>query len=377
MHMLLALLAQLAQSQASVEVFRVAQSDTTLFVIRAKVPGNKLSFKRSSNTYQAVWELGIEVFRGKEPVLSDYKQLSVPRSDPLPPQDTVITFDHHILLPDADYTFKLRISASGSVLAEKTLKTKALGTGSLKLGDPLSAKMVQGQLHLCDTPELFLMTGFSTKAETLGLQWELQWVSERQTILRDSGLWVLGPGSDTALIKPDKDPLSAGEYLLRVNVIKEGKTIAKRELRFQITGINILSEREFKAVLSVLEFMFPGKTKNLAKAKDRLRAWDAFWKEVDPTPETGFNEALAAFKARYPVAREKFRKFDGTVNDMGKVFVKYGQPDEIERHPFELNALPYEIWYYYSISKTFVFVDRGGFGEYDLVAPGYFNQFGF
>ena len=44
----------------------------------------------------------------------------------------------------------------------------------------------------------------------------------------------------------------------------------------------------------------------------------------------------------------------------------YGQPDEIERHPFEIDTYPYEIWYYYSLRLTMLFVDRDGDGDYRL-----------
>ena len=32
--------------------------------------------------------------------------------------------------------------------------------------------------------------------------------------------------------------------------------------------------------------------------------------------------------------------------DMGRVFIKYGEPSTIEKHPNEKNTRPYEVWHY-------------------------------
>ena len=55
------------------------------------------------------------------------------------------------------------------------------------------------------------------------------------------------------------------------------------------------------------------------------------------------------------------------------IYIRYGPPDEIESHPFELDSPPYEIWRYYSLDLVFIFVDKSGVGDYELVYPyGYY-----
>ena len=63
---------------------------------------------------------------------------------------------------------------------------------------------------------------------------------------------------------------------------------------------------------------------------------------------------------------------DGWLTDRGRIFIKFGPPDDIERHPFELETRPYEIWRYYSLRKVFLFQDYTGFGDYRL-HPDYVN----
>ena len=54
---------------------------------------------------------------------------------------------------------------------------------------------------------------------------------------------------------------------------------------------------------------------------------------------------------------------------MGRVFIIFGPPSDVERHPFDIDAKPHEIWYYYDLNRSFLFVDEEGFGEYRLKSP--------
>jgi len=358
--------------------------DTTLYIIRIFFSGEGLVFKRSQNNYTASYELGVDVRGGKRSVFTDYRRFSLSSEGPFPPDDTLLIHDIHITLPDGDYAFKVRAVDLNSrkVLLEKDLKAKALGKG-LRIGDPLSVETDSEGLSVAGLGErdtmLFLLAAHTEAPESLLVRWNLVWESERVDLLSDSLMWVLSGLEDTLLIRVPSHNLSAGQFLLKLEVARRGKPICRREVRFWRAGINLLSPREFRGVISVLEFIYPGKASALKNAppKDREKAWEEFWKEVDPTPETEFNEAREAFNARYPTARENYRRFDGAIADMGKIYVKYGPPDEIERHPFELSTMPYEIWYYYDLGRVFYFVDRTGFGEYELVPPGFYGQFGF
>jgi hypothetical protein len=54
---------------------------------------------------------------------------------------------------------------------------------------------------------------------------------------------------------------------------------------------------------------------------------------------------------------------------MGMVYILFGAPNDIERHPFDIGSKPYQIWYYWEINRQLVFVDETGFGDYRLVTP--------
>jgi len=52
---------------------------------------------------------------------------------------------------------------------------------------------------------------------------------------------------------------------------------------------------------------------------------------------------------------------------MGRVYIQYGEPDDVDSQPVGRMLNAWETWYYYSEHTKFIFVDREGFGEYTLV----------
>ena len=95
-----------------------------------------------------------------------------------------------------------------------------------------------------------------------------------------------------------------------------------------------------------------------------------FWAKRDPDPSTHRNELMEEYYGRIQYANQNFgHHLEGWRTDMGMVFVRFGTPENIERHPLEIDSKPYEIWYYYQLSRQFIFVDETGFGDYRLTYP--------
>lgn len=116
--------------------------------------------------------------------------------------------------------------------------------------------------------------------------------------------------------------------------------------------ISIIGKGEDTKIYSQLEL--DGKKKFL----------DRFWKERDPSPGTKTNELLMDYYKRYEDANQKFStpNREGWKTDMGRVFVIYGPPAQIEKHEFESDKKPYQIWYYFQLKgqpgqTLFVFAD--------------------
>ena len=107
-----------------------------------------------------------------------------------------------------------------------------------------------------------------------------------------------------------------------------------------------------------------------ADPRDRERLFREFWKHRDPTPNTEQNELMDEYYLRIEYANENFStNREGWETDRGRIYATYGPPTDIERHPFEADSRPYEIWYYNQVARRFVFVDYTGFGDYTLASP--------
>ncbi|HEX2963726.1 MAG TPA: GWxTD domain-containing protein [Ignavibacteriales bacterium] len=95
-----------------------------------------------------------------------------------------------------------------------------------------------------------------------------------------------------------------------------------------------------------------------------------YWKQNDPTPETDVNELLDKIQQRYNYANQNFGwgRQEGWATDRGRILIKYGTPDDIERHVYESDTVPYEIWVYNrEKSYIFVFADERSDGHYKLI----------
>jgi GWxTD domain-containing protein len=138
------------------------------------------------------------------------------------------------------------------------------------------------------------------------------------------------------------------------------------------------SPRDLTAALDQMRYIIEADSVGWALKQnydEKLGYFKRFWKRVDPNPETEKNELMDEYYLRVNTANQAFATLsqDGWQTDRGRIFIKFGEPDDIERHPFEIDSQPYEIWRYYSNRKVFLFVDRTSFGDYYL-HPNYLDE---
>lgn len=168
-------------------------------------------------------------------------------------------------------------------------------------------------------------------------------------------------------------PFSNGRYELQIFIEQGGKRIETASLPVEIDRPFYIDEKTWLLKVSQLEYIATsGEINGLKKAKveERDSLWKAFWKKYDPTPNTVYNEKEVEYFERIAYAEEHFSFGDkGWRSDRGRIYVKFGPPDEIQSRPYELSTKPYEIWFYYRLNLKFIFYDRHGFGEYILINP--------
>jgi GWxTD domain-containing protein len=98
-----------------------------------------------------------------------------------------------------------------------------------------------------------------------------------------------------------------------------------------------------------------------------------FWARRDPTPGTPANEQMQQFYSRIDEANRRFREggsssIPGWRTDRGRIFIRYGLPDEKLQRPESGPTAPYEVWKYTrGRALKFVFMDLTRFGNYALI----------
>ena len=179
----------------------------------------------------------------------------------------------------------------------------------------------------------------------------------------------------------DLGELPSGGYGLLVQVRDRLTRQTARALRrFQILSAGQAAqelteeEKELWRYYSDIRYVATEKEQRLFKSfdqKGKERFLRQFWKDKDPTPETPLNEALMEHIRRMKYSENQFAaqvNKRGSETDKGRVYIKYGAPDDIQYNTLATGEKSYEIWVYEKQGRyEFVFRDRHGNGIYELV----------
>jgi len=171
------------------------------------------------------------------------------------------------------------------------------------------------------------------------------------------------------------ESFSPNSYTLLIRIKEKGgqNVSLKEDFRIEWSPVFYVKS-DFKTALEHLRYVAnEEEIKKLKKAlkEEQVQKWEEFWKSKDPVPETPLNELKEQYYQRLKYANVKFKTYskEGWKTDMGMVYIKYGQPDEVDRHPFDREEKAYQIWHYYELRRIFTFVDNFGNGEYELQYP--------
>jgi GWxTD domain-containing protein len=113
------------------------------------------------------------------------------------------------------------------------------------------------------------------------------------------------------------------------------------------------------------------KYKALSTVEAKREFLYTFWKARDENPSDDRNDYYQNYLNRIKISNDKYSALgkEGWKTDRGRVFIVYGEPSQIDRHPNETSTRPYEIWLYESIEGgvSFIFGDITGFNNYQLL----------
>lgn len=215
----------------------------------------------------------------------------------------------------------------------------------------------------------------------------------------------------------------SGGYDLELKVWQEGDSLALTRVgHFSLAWGQGAWERSSADLEDVVHFLLNADEEEAFARRqpgEQERFLNDFWRERDPTPDTAENEVRNAFVQRVELANQNFGRFGlskGMFSDMGRAFIRYGEPDDILRQvipageqslsrvlqELELtedrptgdvhqkglggDTRPFEVWIYESGARgeeddaklnsallprphrriVFLFVDEQGYGDYTL-----------
>ncbi len=176
---------------------------------------------------------------------------------------------------------------------------------------------------------------------------------------------------NTFVLDIRKERFNRSEYTLEVTV-SSGKNKIKQLQNFSFYWTDVPNTiADIDLALKEMTYILSSDSlKKYLKAplKEKQAFFKRFWKERDPDPATARNELKNEYFKRVNYANREFKVMgqQGWQTDRGRILIKFGFPDDVERHPFEMGTKPYVIWRYYNLRKTFLFIDVTGFGDYRL-----------
>lgn len=184
-------------------------------------------------------------------------------------------------------------------------------------------------------------------------------------------------GKNPATRRIETENFRVGDYVLSVRLeTAEGVLVAEANKEFTVRWMGLEGQiQNLDQAISQLRYVARDADvramRRVETEDERLRLFRDFWDRRDPTPGTQRNERMEEYYFRVSYANEQYSRLtdSGWNTDRGEVYIRFGEPDMVDRHPFNYGTKPYEIWYYNSHGRQFYFVDDTGMGDYQLLIP--------
>jgi GWxTD domain-containing protein len=203
---------------------------------------------------------------------------------------------------------------------------------------------------------------------------------KKNEIVYSSSSWFRSPElTERVVASIPKDSLPMGFYrlgvMLRNSSDRDTPVVATATRFFSIHFPDLpLTITDLDKAADEMMYIAKGSTidsiKNAPNTFEKEKLFIHFWQRYNTNPSSKRNPLMEEYYNRVAYANNRFGNyFAGWKSDMGMIYILYGAPNSVDRHPFEVDSKPYEVWYYYQRNVDFVFVDDTGFGDYKLINP--------
>lgn len=243
-----------------------------------------------------------------------------------------------------------------------------------------TGKFVKNGLNIIPLPQRIIGEPYSTLytyAEIYNLKIKTNY-EVKYTILNDSAAvtadvpvktLVAGVTNLTEIEALNIAKLDAGNYVLKIEITQESNKVVKKKA-FIVTKlakqrVKMASDEDLKyaALIRYIATSEDMKTYNKLSDSGKQTFITEFWRKKSPEELRRFVEGMKYADEKFGSSEEK-----GRDSDMGRMWIKYGKPDEIEKFQQDPTYHNAEKWNYYrGKGIVFIFVDKTGYGKYKLM----------
>ena len=381
--------------------FASDQPNVSRLDVYIEVPYETLHFTKEGETFRASYEITLDVSDSSDNLVDDKlwtEQAEVKEYEKsVSPQSSTVSYRSFSFAPGLySLTIQIRdLDTKKTMRIQRKVSVPVISNVSFSMSDiMLVSKMKQEARKKMIYPNISGKVGDAEKEFFLFVETYNQIPAESAMVLlnvldlkgnvvrHDSSIHPLALGKNSYFLTVNNQELAAGDYVVHVNasplVSKSDSTLnrptatASHSFSVRWHGIPV-SITDLDIAIDQLQYLLDkdklDEIKNLPKEEKGARFRD-FWKKRDPTSTTERNELMEEYYGRVDYATKHFSHYiEGWKTDMGMVYIIFGPPSNIDRHPFDSDAKPYEVWTYYEQSREFVFVDATGFGDYRLQTP--------
>jgi len=398
-----------AEFQVFVENNRFKLEDSTIHDITYQIPYNKLEFSKTPRGFMAKIKVNLEL-------LADGKVVYT-----YPFENNIIVTNYEKTVSYKYYSDKISLSSKGREyiarisFSEMATDNTAIWEENLQvlpeeayLSDlEISTEIVQDttkfmeKFHRGDQLYHVSANHIFTKSVNSDVYYYYEIYNDAKSSSGDLDLWETVTftkdgiiyfedefylGKDFGEIVPrqnkiDLSALSEGYYTVRVSLLdKVSGKIDTLQTYVSIKDELPYRERFFPdfsdEVKLVGYFLNPSQKKTLNKLEMHAKKnfVSQFWQKTDPNKSTKINEFISLIKERKDYSDINFTVIiPGWKSDRGRVYVKYGAPDDImyettDPSKTDFGARDYEIWKYrQNKNQTYIFLDRSGNGNLRMI----------
>jgi GWxTD domain-containing protein len=368
-------------------------ADSTVVVLGLSFPNRSLSYRRSSDAYEARYRVEVRFQRDGRTLNSTSAEETVrlPTLEATQKSDERVAFQQYVTLPP------------DAVVAQVTLRDR-YGGNTAQVVDTLAVPRFEDDVAFSSLVPIWAGAARPSRTlvpdilanprrtvsygtDTLAFYVEAYGVEPGAPIT----LSAFALDNPAAPLWTDTLRLAAAGVIPVAMVMVEPERLPMGELRFDVkllggtaaasTTVLVAFSPDwvvgnFEETLSLLRFFGPSGTLEAmgsAPIEERPAVWKAFWDATDPDPETVEHEAMIAYFRRLQTANGLFVEpaKPGWLTDRGEVYISLGAPDETfdQSAPVQgVEGARYINWTYITWRLDLVFWDRDGFGHF-LLTP--------